>query len=140
MKGLFRTTSCRAPGRQSRAFTLIELLVVIAIIAILAALLLPALSQAKTKARTVACKSNLHQMGVGMSVYLDEHDRTYPHYLGADPIPWDSLIFGYMGKSPRVFFCPGTNVQSTWTGTVTNIQTANPRVNPSYGLNFAGTV
>ncbi|MBC7289383.1 MAG: DUF1559 domain-containing protein [Armatimonadetes bacterium] len=61
-----------------KGFTLIELLVVIAIIAILAAILFPVFARAREKARQASCTSNLKQLVLGLLMYIQDYDETFP--------------------------------------------------------------
>ena len=84
-------------GTPHRSFTLIELLVVIGIIAILAALLMPALSAARTRARQANCRSNLHQVGVAMEAYITQQPTR---------VPWLSGLFPEYLSPAEFYICP----------------------------------
>jgi len=70
--------SFEAMSRSAKAFTLIELLVVVAIIAALIAILMPAVSKARTQANRAVCASNLRGIGVALRDYMNDTGDRYP--------------------------------------------------------------
>lgn len=90
--------------KQSRSFTLIELLTVIAIITILAGLLMPAVGNARAKARATSCLNNLKNIGVAFINYSDDNKSYYPAAYGETKknnntryVSWVGLLYPYLG-------------------------------------------
>ena len=122
--------------RRPTGFTLIELLVVIAIIAILAAMLLPALSKAKQKAKATQCLSNMRQLGIAARLYMDDNDgelvfwrrqASMPGFPAVVPdntfivsgssfVYWpDTLRLGNYANAAAIFDCPSVLAKATQT-------------------------
>lgn len=153
--------------KMRKGFTLIELLVVIAIIAILAAILFPVFAQAREKARSTQCLSNLKQIGTATMMYKTDYDETYPSAPLALPQNnqwWPEIYcgFGAVGtwnevnsylkpysfrgqlepyaKNARLFVCPSDNGRGNTGGKAYPVWEPNKAFTSYFYRYYIGTI
>lgn len=148
-------------ARNLSHFTLLELLIVISVIMILITVLMPALSIAKAKSKTIVCASNIKQLSLIVYNYSEDYSGFLPATAAASPVPVDSgaVIYwcGILGRlgytrtqydglrksyagsayagSSRIFRCPAVNEINQWTDIGSNANLSNAQytklTNPS---------
>jgi prepilin-type N-terminal cleavage/methylation domain-containing protein/prepilin-type processing-associated H-X9-DG protein len=112
-------------------FTLIELLVVIAIIAILAAILFPVFAQAREKARQTSCLSNSKQLALGVLMYVQDYDETFPMSVYVEPTtPAPTMVSIYDVLQPHmknvgILNCPSYSPGFNWRARVAPLRSPN---------------
>src|SRR5262245_23064597 len=112
---------CR-PAMPRRGFTLVELLVVIAIIGVLIGLLIPAVQAARESSRRAQCKSNLRQVGLAMTQYLDQRGERGKFPVACKTPLTDNplrlpginkILAPFSENSVEMWHCPSDHYQPT---------------------------